>query len=76
VSAGPEAFHAETLEIALMCTGRVRTVVRLFLAPISRAAGGDGFPSAPYEARGVVPRGMPQGRGVSHTGNNLLRIDS
>ena len=42
--AGPEAFSAATLEIAWVCTGRERTVERLSLAPISRAAGMDEFP--------------------------------
>jgi len=45
VSPGPEAFHAATLEIALVCTGREPTVARLSLAPISRAAGMDDSPS-------------------------------
>ena len=44
MSPGPEAFSAATLEIAWVCTGRKRTVERLSLAPISRAAGGGDFP--------------------------------
>jgi len=39
VSPGPEAFPEGTLEIAWVCTSRERTVERLSLAPISRAAG-------------------------------------
>jgi len=35
VSHGPEAFHARTLEIALVCTSREQTVAPLSLAPIS-----------------------------------------
>jgi len=62
MSPGSEAFHAATLEIAWVCTGREQTVARLSLAPISRAAGMDEF-LPPQEARRVVPRGMPQGRG-------------
>jgi hypothetical protein len=41
---GPEAFHAATLEIALVCSGREEAVARLSLAAISRAAAWDSFP--------------------------------
>jgi hypothetical protein len=75
VSPGPEAFHAATLEIALVCTGREEAIARLSLAAISRAAGVDDLPS-PHEARRVVPRGMPLGRGVQRSENNLLRNDT
>jgi hypothetical protein len=67
---GPKAFHAETLEIAWVCTGREQTVVRLPLAPISRAARGDDS-LIPHLARRVVPRGTPQGRDASQSGNNF-----
>ena len=59
---GPEAFPEGTLEIALVCTGREKAVAQLSLAAISRAAGRDDSLSS-HEARRVVPRGMPQGRG-------------
>jgi hypothetical protein len=75
VSPRPKAFHAETLEIAWVCTGRERTVITLSLAPISRAARGDDS-LMPHQARRVVPRGTPQGRGGSQSGNDLLRSDS
>ncbi len=38
VSPGPEAFPEGTLEIALVCIGREKTVAQLSLAAISRAA--------------------------------------
>jgi hypothetical protein len=38
MSPGPEAFHAATLEIALVCTGCEEPVAQLSLAAISRAA--------------------------------------
>ena len=45
LSPGPKAFAAATLEIAWVCIGRERTDAELSLAPISRAAGLDDFPS-------------------------------
>src|SRR5712691_4564402 len=44
VSPGLEAFSAATLEIALVCDGPERTVARLSLAAISRAAAWGCFP--------------------------------
>ena len=75
VSSGPEAFPEGTLEIALVCTGRERTVVRLSLAAISRAARMDDS-LTPQKARRVVPRGNAAGPGRLQSGNKLLRIDS
>jgi hypothetical protein len=49
----PGGVPRRTLEIALVCTGRERTVARLPLAAISRAAGEENFPS--------VTRGPPRG---------------
>jgi hypothetical protein len=63
VSPGPEAFHAETLEIAWVCTSREEAVARLSIAAISRAAGVK-ISLSSHEARRVVPRGTPQGRGA------------
>jgi len=63
VSPDPEAFHARTLEIALVCTARERTIVWLSLAPISRAATrGQPFLVTLKGGR-VVPRGTAEGRG-------------
>ena len=64
MSPGPEAFSAATLEIALVCTGREEQAAPLSLAAISRAAHRDDS-LMPHQARRVVPRGMPQGRGGS-----------
>jgi len=64
VSPGPEAFPEGTLEIAWVCTGRERTIVRLSLAPISRAATWGGFPS--------VSRGRPRGPAGNAAGPGRL----
>jgi hypothetical protein len=75
VSPGPEAFPEGTLEIALVCTGREDAVATTL--PCSDFVSGrlGDLPSVSLGGR-VVPRGMPQGRGVYPTENNLLRIDS
>jgi len=64
MSPGPEAFHARTLEIALVCTGREQTSAQLSLAPISRAAAREGFP--------YVPRGRPRGPAGNAAGPGRL----
>ena len=79
VSPDPEAFSAATLEIAWVCTSRERTVERLSLAPISRAAGMDEFP--PLRMRPAAwSRGERRRAGATqptqNTENNLLRIDT
>jgi hypothetical protein len=64
VSPGPETFPEGTLEIALVCTSRARTVDRLSLAAISRAAGVDDFP--------FVTRGPPRGPAGNAAGPGRL----
>jgi len=71
VSPGLEAFTAETLEIALVCTGRYRAISRLSLAPISRAAGVDSLPLPSHEARRVVAAENAARPGRSVNGNNV-----
>jgi len=66
VSPGPEALSAGTLEIALVWTGREQAVVRLFLAPISRAAARDN-PSFSFATAAAWSRGECHRAGAAST---------
>ena len=61
VRPGPKAFHAETLEIALVCTG-VSGLSSDFRSHRFRERRAGMIPSRPHQARRVVSRGTPQGR--------------